>query len=144
MSTNKNQYLSWEKRRRGSDLKKYNKNLELSLEDKIKQPEIWGPHLWHFLHTFAASVPEVIEDEERRDAIKEFIEALPFVLPCQTCAVHYDKMLDDYPVTPQVLATRKSLSAYIFFLHNTVNARLGKPVLPAKIILDKYGVSISD
>ena len=48
------------------------------------KPDLWGPHLWRFLHYLSLSYPSNPTDEEK-EIMLNFIESLQEVLPCEKC-----------------------------------------------------------
>ena len=45
---------------------------------------VWGPPMWHFLHTMSFNYPAVPSDEQKQ-LYREFMLSLPNVLPCRYC-----------------------------------------------------------
>ena len=109
------------------------------INDSLSDPHRWGGQLWDIMHIMAAKAPLEL-DVDRQLSFKEFLEGLPFLLPCSDCAEHCDKMLEENPLTEEDLQGRNSLSLYIHKLHNLVNKRLGKPEKPVSYLTQKYGV----
>jgi len=83
-------------------------------------PEIWGPHYWFFLHTAAMNYSATPTETLRKKYANEFL-----------------KLLDTYPVTPY-LENRQSLIHWTHFIHNKVNAKLGKRELSLQESLEAY------
>lgn len=79
--------------------------------------EIWGPHLWIYLHTLSYSYPEEPSSKER-DEYNFFLESLKEVLPCEKCRIHYKEYLKK---NEPKLGSRKELSEWMIDLHNNVN-----------------------
>lgn len=109
------------------------------INEGLSETNIWGAKLWESLHIMAARAPEVLDDDTKA-AFSDLLQALPFTLACGTCAEHFDKMLDEYPLSDEILATRISLSKYLFDRHNMVNERLKQPVFTAKQFQEQYGI----
>ena len=85
---------------------------------------IWGPPLWHFLHTMSFNYP-VNPTCEQKKQYKDFICGLTHVLPCKTCRDNLKKNLRKYPITPY-LKNRQTFSKYIYNLHEILNRYLKK------------------
>jgi hypothetical protein len=51
------------------------------------------------------------------------------ILPCPACRHHFHEILEQFPVENH-LATGKDLFAWSVAVHNIVNMKLGKPVIP--------------
>ena len=99
-------------------------------------PEVWGPHGWAFMHYVALGYPDQ-PTEKDKSSYQNFYESLSNVLPCQGCADHYKDTISQFPVTNH-LQDRESLLRWSFDIHNTVNQRLGKPVLSYENALKLY------
>ncbi len=82
-------------------------------------PNIWGPHLWFFLHSmsFAYAKNKDHPTEEEKKYMYQFLESLKFVLPC-ACKDNYAKHFDKHP--PK-LDSRMELFKWLVDLHNKVN-----------------------
>jgi hypothetical protein len=88
-------------------------------------PRFWGPHAWTLFHTIALQYPEQ-PSEEHKAALRNFVGALPWLLPCGGCQAHFRQLIADLPPRED---SRDELRAWFNEAHNRVNARLGKPVL---------------
>jgi len=86
---------------------------------------IWGPGMWHFLHTMSFNYPINPTDEDKIH-YKSFIENLQYILPCKYCRQNLKRNLKMMPLTSKVMASRDSFSRYIYNLHETVNKLLNK------------------
>lgn len=82
---------------------------------KPNDPELWGPGAWRVLHSLASSASGPV--------MATVLRSLVPAIPCPSCAQHLAHMLDahDPAHAPPAL--------YLFWLHNVVNARLGKRLL---------------
>ena len=86
---------------------------------------IWGPALWHFLHTMSFNYPDNPTETEKSQYMN-FIKSLEFVLPCKYCRVNLKKNFDSLPLTHNVMKSRYTFSKYIYELHEHINKMLGK------------------
>jgi len=88
----------------------------------------WGPKTWDFLHTIALAYPAVAS-ESTKDAMFSMLQALGVLIPCEKCRVHYKEWLTITVSTPKAVALRGRDSVFgaLVDLHNSVNARIGKP-----------------
>jgi hypothetical protein len=88
-------------------------------------PPCWGPVQWLALHQMLRGYPEQPSDA-KRTALAAYVTALADVLPCESCSGHWRALLAQSPVdtSSRTAALKWSIDA-----HNTVNKRLGKPVL---------------
>lgn len=87
------------------------------------QPNAWGPPLWFFLHTISLNYPILPTPDQQREYYY-FFKTLGFVLPCKHCRDAYTTMTKDLDLG--VFRTRKSLTRWVYDLHNLVNTKLGK------------------
>jgi len=99
-------------------------------------PEIWGPHYWFFLHTAAMNY-STVPTETLRKKYYELIQNFALFIPDVEVANNFLKLLDSYPVTPY-LESRQSLIHWVHFIHNKVNAKLGKRELSLHESLEAY------
>jgi len=86
---------------------------------------IWGPTLWHFLHTISFNYP-VEPSSSQKKYYKNFIVSLENILPCKYCRENLKKNLKTLPITNKVLENRDTFSRYIFDLHELINKMLDK------------------
>ena len=91
-------------------------------------PFIWGPALWHFLHTISFNYPinPTLKDKKY---YYRFIKYLKYILPCKDCRDNLKNNFKTMPLTPNVFKNRLTLSKYIYKLHNLINIQLNKKVL---------------
>ncbi len=88
-------------------------------------PNLWGPHLWKFMHLFTLSYPnEPTEDE--KDTAYNFFTAIQTVLPCEKCRYNFKNHLET--LTEEVLDSNENLVKWLFDIHNEVNKSTGKPI----------------
>ena len=86
---------------------------------------VWGPSLWHYLHTMSFNYPVKPSVADKKH-YKEFIINLKNVLPCKYCRMNLKNNLKALPVTQKVLKNRDSFSRYVYDLHEHINTMLGK------------------
>lgn len=99
-------------------------------------PKIWGPHYWFVLHTIALTYP-LKPNETVKKKYYDFIENLPIFIPVENIGNYFSDLLDKYPVTPY-LESRESFIKWIYFIHNTVNEKLGYEKVTLSESLEKY------
>lgn len=87
---------------------------------------VWGPPLWHFLHTMSFNYPLHPTAAQKR-AHRRYIESLQGVLPCGKCRDNFKKNLQQHPLLERDLAGREAFSRWMYELHEVVNRMLGKP-----------------
>ena len=86
---------------------------------------IWGPSLWHFLHTISFNYPVKPLRSDKKH-YKEFMYSLKHILPCKYCRDNLNDYYKKYPLHANHLKDRDSFSKYIYRLHEDVNKRLHK------------------
>ena len=74
----------------------------------------WGPSGWKLLHLIAAS-------NKHSSDITDFLETLPYVLPCKFCRASLSKYYGELPFTSTV-----KLNYWMYQIHNKVNGKLRK------------------
>ena len=86
---------------------------------------VWGPALWHVLHTISFNYPVKPSTQQKRD-YKKFILSLEKVLPCVYCRDNFSKNCKKAKLCDSVFKNRTSFSKFIYNLHCSVNKGLGK------------------
>lgn len=97
----------------------------------------WGPNLWNSLHSITFDYPDQPTTQDQQQ-YKQFFHSLKYVLPCAACRKHYSHGLEvTMPIDP-ALKNRDTLTRWLVQFHNSVNERLGKPVVTYESVKDKY------
>ena len=86
---------------------------------------VWGPSLWHFLHTMSFNYP-VEPTKDQKEQYRAFILNLVNVLPCKYCRMNLVKNFKTLPLTMIHMKNRDSFSRYIYNLHELINKMLNK------------------
>jgi hypothetical protein len=86
---------------------------------------VWGPPMWHFLHTMSFNYPVEPTPEDKKH-YKDFIYSLRYVLPCKYCRINLKSNLKQKPLQMCHMANRETFSRYIYELHELVNKMLNK------------------
>ena len=86
---------------------------------------VWGPSLWHYLHTMSFNYP-VNPTQQQKKHYKDFIYSLRHVLPCGHCRDNLEKNFKYLPLKACNLKNREAFSRYVYNLHETVNKLLNK------------------
>jgi hypothetical protein len=86
---------------------------------------VWGPSLWHFLHTMSFNYPNNPTQEDKKHYM-DFIFQLEYVLPCKYCRINLKKNFKHVPLLMRCMKDRYSFSKYIYDLHEHINKMLGK------------------
>ena len=103
-------------------------------------PTVWGPKLWFFIHTIALNFPDNPSFEDIKN-YEMFFENLKYIIPCDSCRLHYTQRLSANPVS-KYLTDANTLFIYTIDLHNEVNKSLKKKIYSyeevAKIYRNNY------
>ncbi len=86
---------------------------------------IWGPSMWHFLHTMSFNYP-VHPLPKEKIAYRDFVIHLQYVLPCGKCRKNFVKNLKKMPLQMHHMNSRDTFSRYIYELHELINKMLNK------------------
>ena len=105
---------------------------------------VWGPSLWHSIHTITFNYP-VRPTKQEQDDYYKFIMSLEKVLPCKYCRENFSKNMRAVnkrkrTTLKRALARgRAGFSRYMYDFHNEVNVMLGKPItLTYKQVKERY------
>jgi hypothetical protein len=77
----------------------------------------WGPPAWKLLHTLGASY----DPSKQRAAMANFLELLPYVLPCKFCRANLTAHYEEYP---PALASQSAFERWLYDLHGAVSTTL--------------------
>jgi len=86
---------------------------------------VWGPGIWHYLHTMSFNYP-VKPSAEDKLHYRNFVLELQYVLPCGKCRKNLVKTFKKHPLTLSKMKSRETFSRYIYELHEIVNKMLDK------------------
>ena len=99
---------------------------------------VWGPPLWHTLHTISFNYP-INPTEDQKKHYLNFYSSLQYILPCKFCRDNLANNLKQTPLTIDVFKNRESLSCYVYNLHEMINTLLGKTSgLSYEDVRDRY------
>ena len=85
----------------------------------------WGPSGWRLLH----SITFAYNPTHDKSAMREFFGLLPYVLPCKFCRASLTEYMEKHPLEP-ALASKATLTRWLWRVHNEVNAKLRSQNLP--------------
>ena len=105
--------------------KQYVFTLEEYNSDSGMLTTVWGPSMWHYLHTMSFNYP-INPTEHDKKYYREFILNLQYVLPCKHCRINLKKNFKQMPLTMEHMKNRYNYSLYIYKLHEHVNKMLNK------------------
>jgi hypothetical protein len=86
---------------------------------------LWGPPMWHFLHTMSFNYP-VNPSQEDKEHYRDFVLSLQHVLPCKYCRQNLKTNFKSLPLTMDQMKNRETFSRYVYELHELVNRMLKK------------------
>lgn len=86
---------------------------------------VWGPAMWHYLHTMSFNYPVNPTIEDKRH-YKCFVLNLRYVLPCKYCRMNLKTNFKQLPLKNSDMENRETFSRYIYELHELVNRMLDK------------------
>lgn len=86
---------------------------------------VWGPSLWHSLHTISFNYPNLPTKQEKKE-YKKFILQLKYVLPCKYCRLNLKSNFKCLPLLEKHMKNRDTFSRYIYDLHELINKMLHK------------------
>lgn len=99
----------------------------------------WGPAYWKVAHTVTFLYPTKSPSQQDKDKVRAFFVVFPAMLPCSICTGHFIATLEDiHPLTDEVLSSRDTLSRWLVDVHNSVNARTGKPKVDYETVKTFY------
>ncbi len=84
-------------------------------------PKIWGPGLWTYIHSAAATSTS----QQKRLDFEAAMKALAKTLPCEKCKAHFMANLDIFPIR-NYMASNESLFMWTYLMHDAVNASQNK------------------
>lgn len=86
---------------------------------------VWGPGMWHYLHTMSFNYPVNPTKQEKMHYFS-FMWSLRYVLPCGKCRANLRENYKKLPLTMKHMKNRASFSRYVFDLHELINIMLHK------------------
>lgn len=86
---------------------------------------VWGPSLWHSIHTMSFNYP-VRPTARDKARYFNFIHSLKGVLPCKYCRQNFRNNLKSINFTIEDMKSRETFSIAMYNLHEEVNRMLGK------------------
>ena len=86
---------------------------------------VWGPGIWHYLHTMSFNYP-VHPSASDKKHYRKFVLELQYVLPCGKCRKNLKNTFHKHPLLHSDMESRETFSRYMYRLHEIVNTMLGK------------------
>ena len=112
------------KQNKKSKTKKVYNNKEYSSGDGMLTT-VWGPSMWHYLHTMSFNYPVKPTSIDKKNYMKSILN-MQNVLPCGHCRVNLKRNFKAHPLKMCNMKNRDTFSRYIYKLHETVNKMLNK------------------
>lgn len=113
---------------------KYNENQDDDLDNGLV-PRAWGPPTWKSLHYISFGYPN---NPTKEDMIhyRTYFTVIGYVLPCKSCRSSYMNFIKtgSTKMTDDVFKDRKSLTYWLYTVHEAVNKKIGV----------SYGISYED
>jgi hypothetical protein len=110
------------------------------VKESFESPEIFGPKMWFTLHNGASHYP-VEASDIYADKMKNFIIALPIMIPCENCKIHAIKFIESRKDKLfEICKRRESLFNFFVDFHNDVNARQQKKILSYSDVRQLYNM----
>ena len=95
----------------------------------MSSPPVFGPPLWLTMHNASIHYP-VHPSPLVIERMKNFILAIPVLIPCETCKEHANAYIEEnFSKLDEVCSGRMKLFNFFVDFHNYVNIRLNKPVM---------------
>ena len=120
---NKSSFLKTRKKRGREKKTVYTKDEYNSSDGMLTA--VWGPSVWHFLHTMSFNYP-IEPTTEQKQHYRDFVLNLRHVLPCKYCRINLVTNFKQLPLTMTQMKSRETFSRYIYDLHELVNKMLHK------------------
>tara|TARA_A100001015_G_C14954052_1_gene697968 strand:- start:387 stop:950 length:564 start_codon:yes stop_codon:yes gene_type:complete len=86
---------------------------------------VWGPSLWHFLHTMSFNYP-INPTKQDKINYRNFILNLQNILPCKHCRENLKRNFKVHKLNMCIMKNRHTFSKYIYKLHEIINKMLNK------------------
>jgi len=100
--------------------------------------DIWGPNAWTFLHAVTFAYPNSPSKLERQHFFS-FFQQVGNVLPCAICSKHFKGHMNHiYDSKHEVFDNKTTLSKWLVNVHNDVNIRNGKRIIPYHEVVQDY------
>ena len=106
--------------------------------DSGMQSAVWGPAVWHILHTTSFNYP-VKPNEADKKHYADWMLSFQYTLPCVYCRDNFANNIKTAKFSMSVMKNRATFSRFIYELHNCVNKMLGKTIkISFEDVRDRY------
>ena len=123
MKTRKNRKQNRKQNRKKKTIKVYTAKDYKSSDGMLTS--VWGPSIWHYLHTMSFNYP-VHPTRKEKTNYRKFVLGLVDVLPCKYCRINLKNNFKKLPLKCKDMKNRNTFSRYVYKLHELVNKMLGK------------------
>lgn len=86
---------------------------------------VWGPGMWHSLHTISFNYPINPTKNDKRN-YRDYILNMKYILPCGKCRNNLRDNFKKLPLKMKHMENRETFSRYVYELHELINTMLGK------------------
>ena len=86
---------------------------------------VWGPGMWHSLHTISFNYPINPTKTDKRN-YRDYILHMKYILPCGKCRNNLRDNFKKLPLKMKHMENRETFSKYVYELHELINTMLGK------------------
>lgn len=100
----------------------------------------WGPNAWSHLHTLAFLYPSSPTPKDKSN-MYSFVVAFANTIPCDKCRQHFLAMIQsdiDRGEESRIFVSQDIFARATVRWHNTVNERLGKPIITYDNVYKMY------
>lgn len=110
-----------------------NDKAELNIKYELTEgngssPDVFGPPFWFTLHNGASKYPEN-PNKIVQKKMKDFIIAIPIMLPCLKCKDHATSFIEsNLEKLDDIVSSKKNLFNFFVDFHNYVNKRYNKKI----------------
>ena len=99
-------------------------------------PKYWGKCGWIFLNSIGLTY-----DEKLKDKYKQFIQSLPYVLPCKKCGSHLKNNIDNID---DILKNKETFLNWLLYIRNNICKEQQKEVKTIKNNLEEIFNNINN
>jgi len=112
----------------------------------ISNPVVFGAGRWEILHSYAS----LCKTPEKKKEFATFVEnVFGPTIKCLECRNHFLAMLEKYPVPfgsrrhprGREWGEEDSVFKWTYSVHNIVNNRLNKPIMPWEVCIKLYDIN---
>lgn len=115
------------------------KEAALKESNHFRNPKVWGPVFWFFLHDSAFAQDQEIPEDQQERLRTWYTEEVPGLLPCDECQERTRKVIKSLqPIPSETWSNRTNLIYWVIMFHNHVNLDMERPVVPPERVIGHY------